>query len=137
MQMSEILARAAGYQPTRLAEKWDWIAAKAEATAFWQIRQGVLLRQFGEAVKKNSEEDRERVVEAIRKYNSELPEEARGFAISGKTLRTSVRNRLRIKGLQETDHETTRAGRVMEETMRKYFPGGQVPDGTTDVRPVR
>lgn len=136
-QMAEILARAAGYQPRRMSAEWERIGALAEQKAFWQIRQGILLRQFGEAVKENNPENKERVIAAVKQYNADLPPEARGYAISGTTLRNSVRQRMKVKAAQEAGYDTTKAGRVMEETLRKYFPDAAPPAGTVDARPVR
>lgn len=136
-QMAEILARAMGYQPRRLSAEWEKIGALAEQNAFWDIKRGILLRQFGEAVKGNNSEDRDRVATAIRQYNSELPQEARGKSISVQALKDSVRNRLRVKALQESGQQTTKSGRVMEETLRKYFPDAKSTEGVVDARPVQ
>lgn len=135
-QMAEILARAAGFQPRRLSGQWEMIAAKQEQATFWDLKKGILLRQFGEAVKGGNAEDRVRVLSAVRQYNQELPPEARAKAISSQTLKDSVMQRLRVKAQQERGLPTSKQNYELFKSLDQYFPDGR-PTGQVEAKPVR
>jgi hypothetical protein len=134
--MAEILARTLGYQPRRLTGAWEAIQAKQEQATFWDLRKGILLRQFGEAVKGQNLEDRAQVLEAVKKYNRELPPEARAKAITSQTLKDSVMQRMRVKAQQERGLPTSKQNYELFKSLDQYFPDGR-PTGQVDARPVR
>jgi hypothetical protein len=135
-QMAEILARTLGYQPRRLTAQWEAQTAKQEAATFWDLKKEILQRQFGEAVKGGNPEDKARVLEAVRSYNSELPPEWKAKSITAESLRTSVRNRLQNAAKQESGLPLQKQNIKGFQSMDKYFPEGR-PTGQTDARPVR
>jgi hypothetical protein len=136
-QVAEILARAMGYQPRRVIAAWESISAKTEAQTYWDLRRQILLRQFGEAVKKNSPEDKSRVLQAVRNYNQELAEpELKPFAITGDALKASVMNRLQVQKKQEAGLPLSKRSIPLFQSMDKYFPEGR-PTGQVDAKPVK
>ena len=135
-QMAEILARAAGYQPRRLTGRWEQIEAQTEAATYWDLRKGILLRQFGEAIKSNSPEDKARVLQAVKNYNSELPQEAKAKAITALALKDSVRQRMKVQAAQQAGLPTQKSNIPLARSMDKYFPDGR-PTGQVDARPVK
>jgi hypothetical protein len=128
MQMAEILARAAGYQPRRLTARWESIQAQQEASTYWDLRRGILLRQFGDAVKSQNPEDRARVVSSIRSFNQELPPEARMKALTSQALKESVQQRLKVKAKQEAGLPLARSDIPLSQNLQKYYPEGLAPN---------
>ena len=94
------------------------------------------MRQFGEAVKGGSEEDKQRVIEAVRQYNSRLPPEARAKAISAKELKASVQQRLRVQGLQEQGLPAAKSDVPIARGLEPYYPRGW-PQGQTGAQVVK
>jgi len=136
-QMMEILARVGGFQPKRLTQEWEAISAINEAGAFWDLRRSGLLRQFAETVKTKDPENRQRVVEAIKKFNHDLPPEARGKAITTQQLQSSVQQRLRVQQMQESGLPAAKSNVPIAREMEKYYPRGQEPKGLQSVKPVQ
>jgi hypothetical protein len=127
-QMMEILARAGGFQPRRLTEEWGRISARAESSAYWQLRKQGLMKQFAEAVKAGSQEDKDRVVDAIKEYNSKLPDEAKGYAITSQGLRTSVQNRMRAAAMSDEGLPSQKRDIPIAESLEPYYPRGWPKD---------
>jgi hypothetical protein len=135
-QMMEILGRAGGLQPRRLTEEWSRIQATSQASTFWDLKRQGLMRQFGDAVKKNDDEGRERVIEAIRNYNQTLPDEARTKAITSKELKASIQQRMRVKALQEEGLPSSKANIPFAQEAEKYYPSGW-PKDLQSIKPVQ
>lgn len=135
-QMAEILGRAMGYQPRRLIAQYETIQAKQEAATYWDLRKGILLRQFGTALQGKNLEEKERVIQAIRNYNNELPAEAKAKGISGQVLRESVQARMRNNARTEQGLPTSKQNFQLFKSLDKYFPEGK-PTGLTGVVPVK
>ena len=122
--MAEIIARAAGFQPRRLTEEWERTQALKESSDFWDIRRQVLIRQFADSVKNNDTDGKDKVAEAIRQYNTQLPEEARGKAITGKGLRESVKQRMGVAARQEAGIPVQKANIPLQQALEPYYPRG-------------
>lgn len=131
-QMMEILAMAGGYQPLRLTAKWDRVMAEKEAIEYWDLRRNGLLRQFWSATQSGSADDRDRVLESIRRYNEMLPDAAKGKAITSDTLRRSVDTRRRLQSLQEQGLPTQKSNVGIVQEIQRLHPQAEV-----DIRPVR
>ena len=136
MQMAEILARGLGYQPRRLTAQWEALGAKTEAATFFDLRKELLLRQFGAAIREQDTESKARVIEAVKAYNAQLPEEWKAKSISAKTLRESVMNRARVRAKQEANVPIAKQDVPGFRAMDKYFPEGR-PTGQVDARTVK
>ena len=134
-QMMEILGRALGMQPRRLTEEWARIQAQSEAATLWDLRRQGLMRQFAEAVKTQSDDDKERVIEAIKHYNSILPEFARGKAITSQGLRSSVQKRMRDAAMQAQGLPVRKANIPISQEVEKYYPRGW-PQDLQKAKPV-
>lgn len=92
-QMMEVLAMGIGYQPLALTSAWDRLRAIAEVKAFWQLRHDALLHQISEAYVQGDKEEQDRVKGAIKAFNSQLPQEAKGFAVTSDSIISSVQGR--------------------------------------------
>ena len=121
-QMMEILAMSAGYQPLRQQAKWDSIIAKAEITAFYDMRRKGLLEEFFEAQKGKNKEEIGKVREEIIRYNKELPDYARGKAIGAETVQKSMMMRERQLNAHESGYRHRRATSRSRANRPNLFP---------------
>jgi hypothetical protein len=135
-QMAEILGRALGYQPRRLIGAYEAIQAKQEAATYWDLRKGILLRQFGSALKGQDPEEKSRVLQSIRNYNQELPAEAKGKSITSQVLRDSVMSRARTSAKTEAGLPTAKQNYSLFKSLDKYYPDGR-PTGLVGIKPVQ
>lgn len=131
-QMMEVLAMGMGYQPLRLSAKWDYLMAAKEATDFWDIRREGLLRTAWTARQSGDEENWTRAQAAIRKFNADLPEEARGKAITSDVLRKSFTTRAQAKQSQEAGVPRRKADIPLVQEIQRLYPEAEV-----DVRRVK
>jgi hypothetical protein len=131
-QMMEVLALGAGYQPLRVQARWDNILAKVEVEKYFDMQRNALLEQLHEAVSSKNPKTREDVVQSIRDFNKELPEWARGKAISSDTARRSVETRERGRISRESGVPTQKSNVPIAREIDKLFP-----ESTIDVRKVR
>jgi len=92
-QMMEILSMGAGYQPLSLTARYDQMRFLNDAKAFYDLRHNGLLRQLSTAYVMKDKEEIQHVLDAIRKFNKELPKEARGYALTHDAIQASVRAR--------------------------------------------
>jgi hypothetical protein len=134
-QMMEVLARAAGFQPRRLTEEWGRIQAVSEAAAFWDLRRQGLMRQFAETIRTQDSEGRAAVIEAIKKFNNDLPNEARAKKITSDALHASVQQRMRVRALQEQGLPAAKSNIPIARELEKYYPRGW-PKDLQAVKPV-
>jgi hypothetical protein len=134
--MSEIFARALGFQPRRYTEEIERTQALKESSDYYDLRKQVLMRQFGDAVKNRDDDGKETVVAAIRHYNEQLPDEARGKAISGKELKASVQQRLRVAAKQEAGIPLQKSNIPLQREMEPYYPRGW-PKDQVGAKPVQ
>jgi len=118
----EMLAMAMGFQPLRVTGEWDRIAAIADVERFYDLRRAALMRQMDWAVRTGDREAIDEVRQAIISYNSQLPDMARGKAITSQQLRSSLRERARGRVLVEEQTTRTRAGRPIAETINRLYP---------------
>ena len=135
-QMAEILARTMGYQPRRLTAAWEKIGAATEAATYWDLRRGILFRQYAEALRSKDADAKERVLAAIRQYNQDLPKEAKPKAITAEALKTSIQDRIRAKAKAEAGLPNAKADILISKSLDKYFPEGR-PTGLVGAQPVK
>jgi hypothetical protein len=131
--MMEVLATALGYTPFRVMKEWTRIRAEREGTTYWEVRKNMLLNQFWEAQVNSDGDDKDRVIDAIRKFNHEVAgTDARAYAITGETLRKSIQTRSLTKAKQEAGVPRSTAEVPVVRSIRELFPGSQVE--TTKVK---
>lgn len=131
-ELMEVMAMAMGYQPLRLSATWDRIIAEREAVMFWDLRRQGLMRQMYQATRGSDRDQVKSVQEAIRKFNADLPPEARGKAITGDALRQSFQTRARNQQLQEGGLSPQRSNNPILREIQRLHPEAEV-----DVRRVR
>jgi hypothetical protein len=93
----------------------------------------MLLNQFWDAQVNSDGDDKDRVIDAIRKFNHEVAgTDARAYAITGETLRKSIQTRSLTKAKQEAGVPRSTAEVPVVRSIRELFPGSQVE--TTKVK---
>lgn len=131
-QMMEALALAGGYQPLRQQAKWDSIIAKAEVTAFYDFTRKGLMEDFFEARKGKNPEEIAKVRDTIMKFNRELPDYAKGKAITGDALTKSMQTRERSLQSREMGVPMQKTNVGISKHIDVLFP-----ETTVDVRKIR
>lgn len=126
--MMEILARGLGFQPRRYTEELARIQAIKEQGDFWDLRHRGLLRQIGDAIKNQNDEQKEAAIAAIKKYNQELPEEARMKVITSKEIKASVSQRMKVQAKQEAGIPVEKSNIPIKQALEPYYPRGWAPD---------
>lgn len=121
-QMMEIIAQGLGYRPERLSAAWDRITAEREAEAFWDLRKQYLMKSAFHARQSGDADAWKSAQEAIRKYNKDLPEEARGKAITGDALRASFEQRAKANALTEAGVPKQRGNVPLARSVQRLYP---------------
>lgn len=121
-QLMEVIGMAMGYTPYRQALQWDRVMAGQEVVKLWDIRRTGLMKQFGNAVMGKDEKEIERVKGAIKEFNSSLPQEARGKAITSDTLRQSVGTQARTRAAQEAESSVKKSDIPILREVQKLYP---------------
>lgn len=120
--MAEIAAQAMGYRPERLAAYWDRTIAEREQEAFWDIRKQLLLRNAWDAKQSGDSDKYATAVEAIRKFNKDLPDEIRPKAISMQTLQKSFETRATAKAKTEADIPRSTQNIPLSRQIKRLYP---------------
>lgn len=115
---AEIIATSLGFMPTRLSKKWDETIARRDATNYWDTRRAMLLSQLDYALMMKDPEGKSDAMAAIKRYNSQLPEEMRPKKITSKTVKTSMTERARRR------KQPTAKGDKPAEVFYKKLYGG-------------
>jgi hypothetical protein len=137
MQMAEILGRAMGYQPRRLTAQWEKIQAEKEASTYWDLRRGILMKQFGSAIKSgDTEENKAKIIQSVKNFNSELPPEAKAKAITSQVLKESVGQRVKAQAKTELGIAQQKSNIQLYKEVDKYYPEGK-PPGLVGARGVQ
>lgn len=131
-QLMEVIGMGMGYTPYRQSLQWNRIMAGQEAVKLWDIRRTGLMKQMGNAVLGKDEKEIATMREAILKFNSSLPPEARGKAISGDTLRQSIGTQARSRAAQEAESSVKKSDIPILREVQKLYPESQA----TSVRRV-
>jgi hypothetical protein len=120
--MMEMLGVSLGYQPHRLAAKWNQVIADLEVQAYWTLRKQGLLRQLDAAVRTTEPEPVKRVMGAIEKFNKDLPDYGKQFVITRDTLTRSLRLRAVRREEQELGLPNARTMRGISAATRALYP---------------
>lgn len=121
-QLAEIIGVATGYQPLRQSLKWDTVIAQRNEAKFFDIQRETLMRQFFNAKKGGTESEIVRMTEAIKKFNADLPDEARGKSITGDSLRKSMQGRARSIAAQEGGTSVRKSDVPIMRKVQELYP---------------
>lgn len=131
-QMMEILALGMGYQPLRQQAKWDAILAQTESKAFYDMKRKDLLEEYYEALKGRNPKEVEDVRNAIIKFNTTLPDFAKGKALSPDTIQRSMQAREKSVISREIGIPIQKSDVGIARENQRLFP-----EATVDVRRIR
>lgn len=132
-QLFEVMGIAAGYTPYRQSLQWNRVMAGQEVTKLWDIQRTGLMKQMGNAVLGHDQKEIDKVRTAIQKFNTNLPTEARGKAITSDTLRSSLGTQARTRAAQEAELSVKKSDIPILQEVQKLYPESQ----RTTVRKVR
>jgi hypothetical protein len=121
-QMTELIMMGLGYQAQRTTGAWDRVRALREATMYWDGRRAILLRQLSAAVQSDDPEARQDVLSAIRTFNQNVPEEAKGKRITSEDARQSVQRRAKTRLQQELGLGTCRCVVPLAKNFNRLYP---------------
>ena len=130
--IGEILLAGAGFQPRKLTREWDRISAQREAQNYWKIRRGILMKQFSIAAMAQDKEAKADMIQAIKRYNGDVP-----FAvmrITKDTLRRSLKERNRRNRLTDAGIAEEKMFRRLRQVLGRLFPSNR--GGVWDVQDV-
>lgn len=131
-QLGELIGMGLGFNPLRSSAQWDRIIAEREAQEFYDVRRGILLEQYSKARRSEDKDTVEKVWSAIKKFNSDLPESARGKAISSDTIKQSLMAKQKSISAQESGTPISKRAIGVARDIQSLFP-----ESTVDVRRVR
>jgi hypothetical protein len=132
-QAMEIFAIALGYRTVRETARWDLTARKIEAEKYLKLKRAGLHEAFYEAVSGESDEEIERVLGEVEKFNTELPDEYAGMALSPKSITQSAQQRTKERQLREMGIPRQKGLRPGAQELESLYP-----EASTDVSvPIR
>ena len=120
--MMEIIGKSLGYTPERLSAQWDRRTAEREAEAFWDIRKTYLLQSAWSAKQSTDPGVYQSTLEAIRKFNRDLPDEAKGKAITSDVLLHSFEARAKSIVKSEAGVPAARGNIPLARSVQKLYP---------------
>lgn len=133
-QLMEIIFQGLGYTTLRQSREWDFKKAEIEHTTFVKgSRQGIM-EQFYEAMMSQDPKEMESVSDDIAKYNERVkgtPDAA--YAITEEGLKTSLRNRVQEKTLDEAGLAREKRKIPVIRDLREVYPKA-VGDKVIDVQ---
>ena len=132
-QLMEVIGIGMGYTPYRTNLQWDRIMAGQEAVKLWDIRRQGLMKQMGNAVLGKDQKEIDRVRVAIKKFNEDLPPEARGKAITSDAMKQSLGGQARTRAAQEAELSVRKSDIPILKEVQSMYPDSQI----TGVRKVR
>lgn len=118
LAIGELVGQALGFTPSRLAEKWDENAALQDAVKYWSTRRGILFNQFAFAAQAKDREALADSREAIREYNSSVPDKR--LRIGMDDLRSSLKQRALANKRSETGRAGTTYSGIAARTRSGY-----------------
>jgi len=121
-QMMEILGQSIGYRPERLSAAWDRRTAEREAEAFWDVRKAYLMQAAWTAQQSGDKATYQGTLDSIRKFNKDLPDEARAKAITADVLRQSFMTRAKATVATETGIPRQRANVPLARSVQRLYP---------------
>lgn len=121
-QMMEAIAIGMGYQTIREQSHWDNVMAQQELVNFYKIQREGLLQSLYEAKAGQNDEEFNSVREAIKQFNRDLPEWARGSVITSDTAQKSLEARLRGRALREAGIPAQKGNIPLAQELNRLYP---------------
>jgi len=131
-QLMELIGMSMGYTPAVQTQYWDRTMAGVEAVRLWDIQRTGLMKQMGNAVLGKDQKEITRVKDAIQRFNSTLPREAAGKAITGDVLRQSIGTQAQSRAAQEAEVSVKKSDIPILHEVQRLYPDAKA----TSVRRV-
>jgi hypothetical protein len=131
-QFAELVAKGLGFTPERESAQRDLTMAQLEASKFLMLQKQTLMGNFYEALAGQNSEEIDRVNEAIRTFNGDLPDYMKSEAITSKALMSSTKGHVRGRVAKESGVPVQKKMTPAYREIEKLYPGA-----TVDVRVAR
>ena len=131
-QMMEIIAMGIGYNTLASSAQWGVIQAAAEAKSLWLMQREAVLMQLGHAYTIGDDEQRKSVMDAVFKFNMDLPPALAAYRLTAKGIRESLKTRIKNFELLERDMPLSRKDVPLIADLTPLYPTEIV--GTRKVR---
>lgn len=116
----EALATGLGFQSTRLTRQWDFIAANKEVEMYYTGSRTMLVKELFRAVRLKDADGKADALDAIRRFNKEVPYPA--MKVTRDTLDRSLKARKRELQLREHDIPSQKMLRPLRKEMEGLYP---------------
>lgn len=120
----DLLSVGLGFQPTKISRQWDVNSAVMEVEKYWKAQRTLLMGEFFRSIRLKDADGRADAIEAIRKYNAELPYPS--LRINRDSLSSSIQSRRRELMGRERQLPTQPSLRPIGKDIRSLYPEGQV-----------
>ena len=121
--MSEIFAQAAGFTPTRKAQRSDLVSTQKEVVGYYSLRRQILMEQYFSAVDAEDKEWRDALLSRIREYNDSIKgSPLASVQITRKDLEKSVKTRQRNRAKRAADIPLQTRFTPAMEAIAETFP---------------
>lgn len=121
----EILAKAMGFNPTRVSQARAKAQAQRDVAIYWIGRRQELFTQFAAAKMAGDKEAVADVREAIKAYNAEAPD--RNLKVTLQDLRNSLQQRLKRNKRVEAGVGPQKMTQGLYREVEQLYPSGPVP----------
>jgi hypothetical protein len=118
--MAELAAQALGFRTLRSSQAWDLRIAKIEAAEFWGTRRSLLLGQYDLAKEAGDPRDVNDVINAIKRYNSQVP--FPDLKLSNETITRSRSQREAIRKRREAGDPDAKYMRSVYQHLEQLYP---------------
>ena len=99
-QAAEVIGMGMGYMPYRQSYTWEQVMAQHDAAKMIDIQRTQIMGQFGNAMLGKDPEEKQKMREAVRYFNSNLQGPERAKAITSESLEKSVETKAKDRALQ-------------------------------------
>lgn len=123
--MTELGARALGFQNLRTTATWDYRRDLMQQEATVELTRQQLLNQHWEAMRTGDTELAKGIREGIKEWNNSLPDMWKGKAIGGDTLKRSTKVRAKNQRMIEQGIEPQKSNRPASEALRRLHPNAE------------
>lgn len=103
----ELIAKALGFQPTRLSQSYEVTSAQEELRQYWTIRRAFVLENYAYAILSEDSGLVESALKKIRDFNESAPSPQ--LRLSVEKIQASLRQRARLRSLREMGLPNERA----------------------------
>jgi hypothetical protein len=119
-QLVELATQMIGFNPTRMAQKYEMLIAQRTAAEYWHMRRSVVMANLGYAIAINDREGIADARKALRKYNASVSH--RTLRITSADIRRSMKARKGARRKIESGQPRRKRDRAIYHQVGEQFP---------------